>query len=196
MIGLTECQRREHYLAVFTFHENEMFLRLTEWCLHEDPSSRPSSGVVVEELVRIREEARKGSTGETVRRFYQLFIYWKAMGPCMGVSGWPCVGARARPSVGFSGRTWAGVSDQPCVGGIGRPCVGGSVRPSVGFSGRTWEGVSDQPCVGGSGHSCVDGSGQPCVGGSGILCAGGSGVCVCNVIKMAELSHVLRNKTP
>ena len=96
MIGLTECQRRQQYLAVFTLQEKEMFLRLTEQCLHEDPSSRPSSGAVVEELAKIRDEARKGSKGETVRRFYQLFLYWKAMGPCMGVCGWPCMGGRAR----------------------------------------------------------------------------------------------------
>ena len=115
VIGLTECQRREQYLAVFTLHEKEMFLRLTEQCLNEDPSSRPSSGAIVEELARIRDEARKGSTGETVRRFYQLFLYWKAMGPCMGVSGWPGVGGRARSvCVALVGLVWVGVFGLKC----------------------------------------------------------------------------------
>ena len=77
-----------------------MFLGLTEQCLYEDPSSRPSSGAVVEELARIRDEARKGSTGETVRSFYQLLLCWNAMGPCMG---WPCVGGSDQPCVGASG---------------------------------------------------------------------------------------------
>ena len=80
MIGLTECQRREQYLAVFTLHEKETFLRLTERCLHEDPSSRPSAGVVVEELVRIREEARNDSTGETVRSLVSVMCIVESNG--------------------------------------------------------------------------------------------------------------------
>ena len=69
LVALTEYQRREHHLALVTPNEKALSLRLTEWCLQEEPSSRPSSGDVVEELARIREEARKGSTGETVRRY-------------------------------------------------------------------------------------------------------------------------------
>ena len=201
MIGLTECQRREQYLAVFTLHEKEMFLRLTERCLHEDPSSRPSSGAVVEELARIRDETRKGSTGETVRRFYQFFLYWKVTGPCMGVRGvglawvaglswcawhwsalcgWQCsaysVGGSFWPSVGFSGRTCAGGSSQPCVGGSARPCVGGIGQPYVDGSGRTCVGGNGWSCVGGIGQPCVDGSGRTCVGGSIRPCMGGSGI--------------------
>ena len=67
MVGLTECQRREQYLALFTPLEKKLVLRLTEQCLQEDPSDRPSSAAVVEELAKIREEVKKGSTGETVR---------------------------------------------------------------------------------------------------------------------------------
>ena len=69
MVALTECQRREKYLALFTPTEKELLLRLTEECLQEDPSDRPSSAAIVEELAEIREEAKKGSTGETVRCF-------------------------------------------------------------------------------------------------------------------------------
>ena len=68
VIGLTEHQRREHYFGMFTLQEKELFQRLTEGCLQEDPSSRPSSSALVEELARIREEASKGSSGETVRK--------------------------------------------------------------------------------------------------------------------------------
>ena len=66
LLALTECQRREHYLAVFTVQEKDVFLRLIEQCLQEDPSSRPSSSALVEELATTREEARKGSAGESV----------------------------------------------------------------------------------------------------------------------------------
>ena len=66
VIGLTEHQRREHYLALFTVQEKEVFLRLIEQCLQEDPSSRPSSSALVEELARTRQEMRKGSAGESV----------------------------------------------------------------------------------------------------------------------------------
>ena len=68
VIGLTELQRREHYFGMFTLQEKELFQRLTEGCLQEDPSSRPSCSALVEELARIREEARKSSNGETVRK--------------------------------------------------------------------------------------------------------------------------------
>ena len=71
LLAPTEYQRREHYLALFTVREKEMFLRLIEQCLQEDPSSRPSSGTMVEELDRIREQERKGSAGETVRNCRQ-----------------------------------------------------------------------------------------------------------------------------
>ena len=84
VIGLTECQRREQYLAVFTLQEKEMFLRLTERCLHEDPSSRPSSGVVVEELARIRDEARKDSTGEIVRSLLSVMSIEESNGALYG----------------------------------------------------------------------------------------------------------------
>ena len=67
LLALTESQRREHYFGMFTLQEKELFQRLTEGCLQEDSSSRPSSSALVEELARIREEASKGSSGETVR---------------------------------------------------------------------------------------------------------------------------------
>ena len=69
VVGLTECQRREQYLALFTPPEKRLLPRLTEWCLQEDPSDRPSSAVVVEELAKISEEVKKDSTGESVRCF-------------------------------------------------------------------------------------------------------------------------------
>ena len=68
VIGLTELQRREHYFGMFAPQEKELFQRLTEGCLQEDPSSRPSSSALVGVLARIREEASKGSNGETVRK--------------------------------------------------------------------------------------------------------------------------------
>ena len=78
VIGLTEHQRREHYLAVLTVREKEVFLRLIEQCLQEDPSRRPSSSALVEELGRFSEEAKKGSAGEPVRTFchFQSGLVW------------------------------------------------------------------------------------------------------------------------
>ena len=67
VVALTECQRREQYLALFTSPEKKLLLRLTECCLQQDPFERPSSADVVEELAVIKEDARKGLTGETVR---------------------------------------------------------------------------------------------------------------------------------
>ena len=66
LVALTEYQRREHYLTLFTLREKEMFLKLIQQCLQDDPSSRPSSSALVEELGRTREEARKDSAGESV----------------------------------------------------------------------------------------------------------------------------------
>ena len=68
LLALNESQRREQYFGMFTLQEKELFQRLTEGCLEEDPSSRPSSSALVEELARIRDEASKGSSGETVRK--------------------------------------------------------------------------------------------------------------------------------
>ena len=67
MVALTECQCREQYISQCTPPEKKLLLRLIEWCLQEYPSSRPPSAIITKELAKIREETKKGLTGETVR---------------------------------------------------------------------------------------------------------------------------------
>ena len=67
LVALTEYQRREHFYALLTPQEKELFLRLTEWCLQEDPSRRPFSRDVVESLVKIATKVEKATRGGIVR---------------------------------------------------------------------------------------------------------------------------------
>ena len=69
LVALTEYQRREHFFAHLTPQEKELFLRLTEWCLQEDPFSRPCSRDVVENLVRITTKVEKLTRGGIVRSY-------------------------------------------------------------------------------------------------------------------------------
>ena len=53
VIGLTELQRRERYVAMFTAQEKQLFLPTVTQCLQDQPSKRPSSVMLVRELRRI-----------------------------------------------------------------------------------------------------------------------------------------------
>ena len=53
LIALTELQRRERYVEMFTPQEKQLFLPTVRQCLENRPDKRPSSAVLVRELRRI-----------------------------------------------------------------------------------------------------------------------------------------------
>ena len=61
VIGLTELQRRDCYVAMFTAQEKQLFLPTVNQCLQDQPSKRPSSVVLVRELRRIESSLPTGS---------------------------------------------------------------------------------------------------------------------------------------
>ena len=74
LVGLSEHERREHYLVLYSERERVLYLALTVSCLQEDPSNRPSSAALAEDMLRITEEMRKGSAGESVSGSMRLGI--------------------------------------------------------------------------------------------------------------------------
>ena len=53
LVALTELQRRDRYVAMFTAQEKQLLLPTVNQCLQDQPSKRPSSVVLVRELRRI-----------------------------------------------------------------------------------------------------------------------------------------------
>ena len=53
LVGLSELQRREHYVVKFTAQEKQLFLPVVRQCLENRPEKRPSSVMLVQELRRI-----------------------------------------------------------------------------------------------------------------------------------------------
>ena len=53
IVGLTELQRRERYVVLFTPQEKQLFLPTVRKCLENRPDKRPSSAALVQELRRI-----------------------------------------------------------------------------------------------------------------------------------------------
>ena len=64
LIALTELQRRERYVVLFTAQEKQLFLPIVSQCLENRPDKRPSSAVLVQELRRI--ESSLPSVGHVV----------------------------------------------------------------------------------------------------------------------------------
>ena len=54
LVGLSELQRREHYVVKFTAQEKQLFLPIVCQCLENRPDKRPSSVMLVQELRRIK----------------------------------------------------------------------------------------------------------------------------------------------
>ena len=61
VIVLTELQRRDRYVAMFTAQEKALFLPTVTQCLQDQPSKRPSSVMLVRELRRIESSLPTGS---------------------------------------------------------------------------------------------------------------------------------------
>ena len=61
LIALTELQRRDRYVVMFTAQEKALFLPTVNQCLQDQPNKRPSSVMLVRELRRIESSLPTGS---------------------------------------------------------------------------------------------------------------------------------------
>ena len=61
IVGLSELQRRDRYVAMFTAQEKQLFLPTVSQCLENRPDKRPSSVMLVRELRRIESFLPTGS---------------------------------------------------------------------------------------------------------------------------------------
>ena len=72
IIGLSELQRRERYIAAFTVQEKQLFLPIVECCLENRPDKRPSSAVLVQEIRRIMSTLpRDGHVAASIEQLHQ-----------------------------------------------------------------------------------------------------------------------------
>ena len=60
-VAITELQRRDRYVAMFTAQEKQLFLPTVNQCLENRPDKRPSSVMLVRELRRIESSLPTGS---------------------------------------------------------------------------------------------------------------------------------------
>ena len=60
-VAITELQRRERYVIMFTAQEKQLFLPTVNQCLENRPDKRPSSVMLVRELRRIESSLPTGS---------------------------------------------------------------------------------------------------------------------------------------
>ena len=60
-VAITELQRRDYLVAMFTPQEKQLFLPTVRQCLENRPDKRPSSAVLVQELRRIESSLPNGS---------------------------------------------------------------------------------------------------------------------------------------
>ena len=61
LVGLSELQRRDHYVVKFTAQEKQLFLPIVGQCLENRPDKRPSSVMLVQELRGIELTLPRGS---------------------------------------------------------------------------------------------------------------------------------------
>ena len=61
IVGLSEIQRRDRYIVMFTAQEKQLFLPTVHQCLENRPDKRPSSVMLVRELRRIESSLPTGS---------------------------------------------------------------------------------------------------------------------------------------
>ena len=60
-VAITELQRRERYVEMFTAQEKQLFLPTVRQCLENRPDKRPSSAFLVQELRHIESSLPRGS---------------------------------------------------------------------------------------------------------------------------------------
>ena len=61
IVGLSELQRRERYIVLFTAPEKQLFLPTVRQCLDNQPDKRPSSAVLVRDMRRIESPLPTGN---------------------------------------------------------------------------------------------------------------------------------------
>ena len=72
IIGVSELQRRERYIAAFTVQEKQLFLPIVNHCLENRPNKRPSSVVLVREMRRIESTLpRDGHVAAPIEQLHQ-----------------------------------------------------------------------------------------------------------------------------
>ena len=59
-VAVTELQRREQCIELFTAHEKQLFLLIVHRCLENRPDKRPSSAILVQELKHIESSLLRG----------------------------------------------------------------------------------------------------------------------------------------
>lgn len=82
MVALSECERRNDYLVLFSKQEKELYLELTRSCLEEEPCNRPSSDALTQNMLRVIQEARKSSTAEEVSINYLRIVVTRMAVEC------------------------------------------------------------------------------------------------------------------
>ena len=70
-VGITELQRRERYVEMFTAQEKQLFLPIVRPCLENRPDKRPSSVMLVQELRRIESSLPKGGHVAAIEQLRQ-----------------------------------------------------------------------------------------------------------------------------
>ena len=61
LVGITELQRWEKHLGLFTAQEKQLFLPTVQSCLENRPDKRPPSVMLVQEMRRIESTLPRGS---------------------------------------------------------------------------------------------------------------------------------------
>ena len=70
-VAITELQRREQYVEMFTAQEKQLFLPILHPCLENRPDKRPSSVMLVQELRRIESSLPKGGHVAAIEQLRQ-----------------------------------------------------------------------------------------------------------------------------
>ena len=72
LVALSELQRRDRYIVMFTPQEKQLFLPVTRRCLEDQPGKRPSSVMLVQELRRI--ESSLPTFVAPIEQFWQRLL--------------------------------------------------------------------------------------------------------------------------
>ena len=70
-VAITELERREQYVEMFTAQEKQLFLPILSPCLENRPDKRPSSVTLVQELRRIESSLPKGGHVAAIEQLRQ-----------------------------------------------------------------------------------------------------------------------------
>ena len=75
LVGITELQRREKHLGLFTAQEKQLFLPTVRSCLENRPDKRPPSVMLVQEMRRIESTLPRGShVADPIENLHQQLL--------------------------------------------------------------------------------------------------------------------------